>query len=274
MSRYQPAANEGRLDGKVIIVTGSTQGLGEAFAHRCVYLGAQGVVICGRSRAKGEKVLSDLKAIGADAIFVQADLTQEADCRQVVRAADERFGRVDGLVNSAADTSRGMLETTSVELWDRLYNLNVRAPFILMQETARVMRREKIQGSIVNIITMSSYGGDVLQTAYATSKAALVLLTKNVAYQLQPEHIRVNGLNIGWTDTPGEHNLRKSLGEGDDWVDKAYASSPLGRMLLPEDVAPMVTFLLSEMSSMVTGSVMDYDQSVQGPSGPHLPQTG
>jgi NAD(P)-dependent dehydrogenase (short-subunit alcohol dehydrogenase family) len=176
-------------------------------------------------------------------------------------------------VNSAGDSTRGTLESTSIELWDRLFAINVRAPFILIQESVRVMRREKIQGSIVNIITMASYGGDELHTPYAPSKAALVVLTKNVAHQLQPEHIRVNGLNIGWTDTPGEHKLRKSLGESEDWVDRAYASSPFGRMLKPEDVAPMVTFLLSDVSCMVTGSVMDYDQTVNGPVGEHMPQT-
>jgi NAD(P)-dependent dehydrogenase (short-subunit alcohol dehydrogenase family) len=270
LDRYKPSPDEGKLTGKVVIVTGSTQGLGEAFAIRSAYLGAKAIVICGRNREKGEQVASTLRQIDAESLYVEADLTKEQDCRKIVQACDERFGRVDGLVNSAGVSTRGTLDDTTVDLWDRLFALNVRAPFLLIQEATRIMRREKIHGSIVNIITMASYGGEPVLTPYSPSKAALAVMTKNVAFQLQPYHIRVNGLNIGWTDTPGEHIIQQSTGQPADWLEKSDPTRPFGRLLRPEDISPMVTFLLSDLSSMVTGSVIDWDQTIHGPYGEHV----
>jgi NAD(P)-dependent dehydrogenase (short-subunit alcohol dehydrogenase family) len=248
-----------RLDGRVIIVTGSTQGLGAAIARRASDLGAA-VVVTGRDESRGRAVRDSLE----DAIFVQASLEDEAQVRGIVRAADEQFGRLDGLVNAAGLSTRGTLDGTSTELWDRLFAVNVRAPFLLMQEAARVMRRSG-GGSVVNIITMASHGGAPELTAYSASKAALATLTRNAGHQLQGDRIRVNGLNIGWTATDGEHVVQTGEGEPDDWLAAADASAPLGRLLRPdEDIAPMVTYLLSDASRMVTGSVMDFDQTVVG----------
>jgi len=259
-----------RLDGRVVIVTGSTQGLGEAIALRAAALGAAGIVICGRSRERGERVRARLAELGSEAVFVPADLTSEDDCRAIVRACEDRFDRLDGLVNSAGLTNRGTLDDTTVELWDRIFAVNVRAPFILMQEAARLMRRGGDGGSIVNIITMASHGGEPVLTAYASSKGALATLTKNAGYQLQPDRIRVNGLNIGWTATDGEDATQRGTGRPADWREEADAASPLGRLLVPDDIAPMVTYLLSDSARMVTGAVIDFDQTVHGPYGPHM----
>jgi NAD(P)-dependent dehydrogenase (short-subunit alcohol dehydrogenase family) len=256
-----------RLDGKVLVVTGATQGLGAAIARRSAALGATGIVICGRDRARGEAVR---EALGCEAIFVAADLVDAEQCRAVVRACDERFGRLDGLVNAAGLSSRGTLEDTSAELWDRLFAVNARAPFVLTQEAARVMRRTGRGGSVVNIITMASHGGEPALTGYSASKAALAALTRNAGYQLQPDRIRVNGLNIGWTATEGEHAVQTGEGQPEDWRAAADASRPFGRLLTPEDIAPMVTYLLSDAAAMVTGSVIDFDQTVHGPYGEHV----
>lgn len=259
-----------RLDGRVLVVTGSTQGLGAAIAVRAARLGAAGIVVCGRDERRGEAVRAEVAALGSEAAFVRADLGSESDCRNVMRSCEERFGRLDGLVNAAGLSSRGTLDDTSVELWDRLFAVNARAPFVLMQEAARLMRRGGGGGSIVNVITMASHGGEPVLTAYAASKAALATLTRNAAYQLQPDRIRVNGLNIGWTATEGEHAVQTATGEPEDWLAAADASSPFGRLLRPDDIAPMVTYLLSDAAAMVTGSVIDFDQTVQGPSGEHV----
>lgn len=247
-----------RLDGRVIVVTGSTQGLGAAIARRAAALGAR-LVVTGRDRERGEAVAAEL-----DATFVAADLADPDACRGIVRACGDRL---DGLVNAAGLSSRGTLDDTSVELWDRLFAINARAPFVLMQEAARLMRDG---GSIVNIITMASHGGEPVLTGYAASKGALAILTRNAGYQLQPRRIRVNGLNIGWTATEGEHGVQTGTGEPDDWLAAADASRPFGRLLRPEDIAPMVTYLLSDASAMVTGSVIDFDQTVLGPYGEHV----
>jgi NAD(P)-dependent dehydrogenase (short-subunit alcohol dehydrogenase family) len=256
-----------RLDGKVLIVTGSTQGLGAAIARRAADLGAAGVVVCGRDRERGEAVRDELSC---DAVFVEADLARPEPCAEIVRACEERFGRVDGLVNAAGLSTRGTLDDTTVELWDRLFAVNVRAPFVLMQRAARLMRRAGRGGSIVNIITMASHGGTPDLTGYSASKGALAALTRNAGHQLQPDRVRVNGLNIGWTATEGEHGVQTATGEPPDWLAAADASRPLGRLLRPDDIAPMVTYLLSDAARMVTGSVIDFDQTVHGASGEHV----
>lgn len=242
-----------RLDGKVVVVTGATQGLGAAIARRAAGLGAQ-VAVCGRNRERGESVAAEL-----DGLFVPVELADAASVQAVIPAVDAHFGRVDGLANSAGLSTRGTVDDTSVELWDQLFAVNARAPFLLTQAAARVMRRTG-GGSVVNIITMSSHGGQADLTAYSASKGALVTFTRNAANGLQADRVRVNGLNIGWTATEGENAVQG----GGDWLAEADASRPFGRLLRPDDIAPMVTYLLSDAAEMVTGSVMDFDQTVNG----------
>jgi NAD(P)-dependent dehydrogenase (short-subunit alcohol dehydrogenase family) len=269
MPPRDPFADQ-RLDGKVLVVTGGTQGLGAAIARRAATLGAAGIVVCGRDRRRGAAVRDELEALGAEGEFVLADLAEVEPCLSVVRACDERFGRLDGLVNAAGLSSRGTLDDTTPELWDRLFAINARAPFLLLQQAARLMRRAGRGGSVVNIITMASHGGEPVLTAYSASKGALATLTRNAGYQLQPDRIRVNGLNIGWTATEGEHGVQTAGGREAGWLAEADASRPLGRLLRPDDIAPMVTYLLSDAAQMVTGSVIDFDQSVHGPYGEHV----
>jgi NAD(P)-dependent dehydrogenase (short-subunit alcohol dehydrogenase family) len=182
----------------------------------------------------------------------------------VVRVCDEKFGKVHGLVNAAGITDRGTLEDTTVELWDRVFNINVRAPFILTQDVVKMMKRNNSGGSIVNIISDTSHGGAPYIMAYSAAKGALATLTKNNAHALRFDHIRVNGVNMGWTLTPHEEMVQKGMGKGDNWLEEAEAQMPFGRLLRPYDIAYIVTFLLSDQAEMVTGSVIDYNQNVIG----------
>ena len=265
---YRGPAN---LSGKVAIVTGGTQGLGEAIARLFGERGAAGIVICGRNRDRGERVASDISSAGCPTVFVEADLAKVADCREVVATADERFGRVDVLVNAAALTDRGDIFDTTELRFNEIFDVNVRGPFFLIQESVRIMRREKITGSIVNIQSMSAHGGQPFNTAYCASKGALATLTRNVAHSLLKFRIRVNGLNIGWMSTPGEDSIQKTYhGAKDGWLEEAVKAKPFGRLIDPKEVARACVYLCSDESGLMTGSNIDFDQNVVGTSDPPL----
>jgi NAD(P)-dependent dehydrogenase (short-subunit alcohol dehydrogenase family) len=251
---------------KVAIVTGSTQGLGEAISRELIaecMIG--GLVICGRNADRGCRLANELTALGCQTEYVEADLAQVADCRKVIDAARQAFRRIDYLVNSAATSHRGTILDTEPALFDRIFAINVRAPFYLMQGALRTMIEQGIQGSIVNIISMSSYGGQPFLSPYSTSKGAMVTLTKNVAQSVVRHRIRVNGLNLGWMDSPGEAVIQKQFHDAPpDWLAKAEAAQPFGRLVKPNEAALVVAFLLSERSGLMTGSIVDFDQNIMG----------
>jgi NAD(P)-dependent dehydrogenase (short-subunit alcohol dehydrogenase family) len=149
-----------------------------------------------------------------------------------------------------------------------------------MQDAIKIMRREGIAGAIVNLITMSSYGGQPFITAYCASKGALVTLTRNVAFAVMRERIRVNGINVGWSDTPGEDRVMKVYhGAKDDWLAEAEKKQPFGRLIKPAEVARAIAFLASSEAGLMSGAIVDYDQTVRGayespPAPPeHIPET-
>ncbi|MBB4063966.1 SDR family oxidoreductase [Gellertiella hungarica] len=254
-----------QLEGKIAIVTGGTQGLGAATADLFAERGIAGLVICGRSTAKGEAEAAKLAARGVKTRFVTADLGKVEDCRAVVAEADKAFGRVDILVNVAALTNRGTIIDTSPELFDMLFAVNVRGPFFLMQETVKLMRREKTEGAIVNISSMSSMGGQPFLSAYSATKGALDTLTRNTAFALLRNRIRVNSLNIGWMASDGEDRIqREEDGKPADWLEKAAAAQPFGRLVDPREVARAIAFLASAESGLMTGSIVNFDQATWG----------
>jgi NAD(P)-dependent dehydrogenase (short-subunit alcohol dehydrogenase family) len=254
------------LHNKIAVVTGGTQGLGAAIAQLLAQRGATGLVICGRQVDKGRAQAQHItQASGVRVVFVQADLEKVDDCRKVIATADAEFGRVDVLVNAAAITDRGTLLDTDPALFDRMMAIKVRAPFFLMQEAVKLMRRDQIAGSIVNIGSMSALAGQPFIAAYCTSKGALATLTRNSAYALLRNRIRVNGLNIGWMASEGEDRIQREFHHAaPDWLEQAAAKQPFGRLVDPHEVARAVAFLCSDESGLMTGSVVEYDQSVWG----------
>ena len=265
------------LQGKVAIVTGSTQGLGEGVAHLFAERGIAGLVVTGRNAGRGARVKADLEGKGVKTIFVQADLASMDDTRKVTAEADKAFGRVDILVNSAGITDRGTIWDTGPDLFDAMFAVNVRAPFFLMQDALKIMRREGIEGSIVNIISMSGHGGQSFITAYCSSKGALITLTRNVAYSVMNHRIRVNGLTIGHMNTPGEDRIMKTYhGAQEGWLEQAEKTKPFGRLLEVDEVSRAVAYLASAESGMMTGSIIDFDQQVRGAGDapPPPPQVG
>ena len=254
-----------RLDGKIAVVTGSTQGLGAAIARAFAEAGADGLVTCGRGVDKGKAVADRLKAeFGVPVIFVQADLESLEDCAGLIKAADKAFGRVDVLVNAAGLTDRGNLLNTSPELFDRMMAVNVRAPFFLMQDAVKIMIREEIPGSIVNIGSTSGRTGQPFLAPYSTSKGALSTLTRHSGYALMRNRVRVNQLDIGWMNSDHERRIQAEESGDPGFIDRVAATLPFGRLLDPAEVARAVRFLASDDSGMMTGSVIQFDQSVWG----------
>jgi NAD(P)-dependent dehydrogenase (short-subunit alcohol dehydrogenase family) len=251
---------------KVAIVTGSTQGLGEAIARRLVdHALIGGLVICGRSAANGERLAREFSARDYRTEFVRADLAVVDDCRRVAETARRTFGRIDYLVNSAATSERGTILDTTPELFDRIMAINVRAPFFLMQAAIQTMLDRGIAGAILNIISMSSHGGQPFLSPYSASKGALATLTRNVACAVRRHRIRVNGLNLGWMDSPAEHVVQKNFhAAADDWLANAEKEQPFGRLIKTAEAAEFAAFLLSDQSGLMTGSIIDYDQNVAG----------
>ncbi|MBN8535077.1 MAG: SDR family oxidoreductase [Rhizobiales bacterium] len=261
----------GRLSGKVAVVTGSTQGLGEAIARAFAAEGAAGLVLTGRNAARGARIRDDLVRLGTPAVFAHADLADVEAARSVIAAADHQFGRVDVLVNAAGLTDRGTIFDTSEARFNELFAVNVRAPFFLTQDAVKIMAREKIAGSIINIQSMSAHGGQPFLSAYSSSKGALATLTRNLAFALVKHRIRVNGLNIGWMHTPGEERvMRLYHGAQDGWLEEAVKSRPFGRLISPEEVARACLYLASDESGLMTGSNIDFDQTIVGIGGDPL----
>ena len=267
----------GKLDGKVIVISGGTQGLGEAIARQAVADGAAGLLIAGRSADKGEALAKELSDLGTPTTFVEADMSEPNAPRAVIDAADKRFGVVHGVVNVAAATWRDNVWTATPEGFEQMIAVNTRAPLFMTQAAAEIMRSEKVSGSIVNIGSTSGHGGQPFILSYCVSKGALETMTRNLAFSLMRHGIRVNEISPGWMDTESEDAVqRKFHGATDGWLERAEAGQPMGRLIKPPEVAKVVAFYLSDESGMLTGNIVDYDQSVLGagePAKPSLQET-
>lgn len=259
------SAEPQQFTGKVAAITGGTQGLGEATARLLAARGAAGIAICGRNLENGERVAREISGTGCPTEYVHADLAQLADCRNFIDSAEASFGRLDVLVNCAAATDRGTVESTTEEIWDRLFTLNVKSQFFLIQRAVEVMRRHEIEGAIANIGTIVAHGGPPFLIAYSSSKGALMTMTRALANALKRDRIRINTLNIGWTNTPREHLVQTEVHDRpQDWLAKASAAQPFGRLIQPDEVARAIAFLTSAESGLMTGAVIDFDQQVIG----------
>ncbi|MES2845439.1 MAG: SDR family oxidoreductase [Pseudomonadota bacterium] len=252
----------------VAVITGGSQGLGLAIAERLISEGCTRLVIAGRGVTKGENAAAHLRKSGADVQFLPADMGKVEDAVGLIDRTVARFGMVNALVNAAASTDRGSILDTTPDAWDAHIAVNARGPFFALQRFAQCAIAAGHPASAVNILSMVIHCGQSVLAPYSASKAALANVTKNAAQALRGNQIRVNGINCGWMDTPGEDAIQRQYhGGGDDWLALAESRQPMGMLVKPVHVAGLASYMLSADSGVMTGALVDFDQNVTGAYG-------
>ncbi|HCO43419.1 MAG TPA: hypothetical protein DCZ11_11225 [Gammaproteobacteria bacterium] len=246
----------GRVNGKVVFITGAASGMGRAHALRLAGEGAR-LAITDRNPAGLSDTLAAVQATGADAAAWPHDVTDEAAWEQTVDAACAHFGRVDVLINNAgiSHSTTSVLDLGTDE-WDRVMAINARGVFLGVRTAGRRMRDQGGGGSIINISSVFGLVGGALASAYCASKGAVRLLTKAAAADLAPFDIRVNSVHPGLIDTPMLDGLLASEGEARQ---RMLGVQLQRRAADPDEVSAAVLFLASDESSFMTGSELVID---------------
>ncbi|HUR57318.1 MAG TPA: oxidoreductase [Opitutaceae bacterium] len=244
-----------RLRDKVIIVTGGTSGIGRAIAERAVAEGAR-VLVHGIERKDGEAVVAKL---GAKAALHLDDLLNPTSPGRIAAAAISAFGRIDGVVNNAAIVARTNLGTTTVEFFDRMMAVNLRAPLFLIQ--AALPQLKANQGCVLNIGSINAHSGQANLLDYSLSKGGLQTMSRNLANAHAGDRVRVNHLNVGWVLTEREYAHQIEHGMDPDWPEKVPPQfAPWGRLMTPEEIASAAVYWLGDESRPISGSVVDLEQ--------------
>ncbi len=248
---------------RVALITGGAEGLGAAAARRFLQDGFAGVMLLDRNAVKLAATRKQLAALGK-ADIVCGDLRDVHLAGRAVAETLKAFGRLDVLVNAAGNTERCGLDDTTPEAFDRLFDVNVKAPFFLMQEAVKAMRKLN-SGVIVNVSSMLAYGGPPNLITYSASKAALVTLTRAAANAVKRDGVRIFAINLGWTHTEGEQTLQTSFhGMPEDWAERIGRRMPAGRLIKPEEFAALCAYLVSPAAHIMNGAVIDFEQMPVG----------
>jgi NAD(P)-dependent dehydrogenase (short-subunit alcohol dehydrogenase family) len=233
------------------LITGGTSGIGRAAANKLAQLGIH-VLVVGRNAERGEKTVGEIRAAGGKADFISADLQDAASARAVAKKAiDLGSGHVDILVNNAGIYPFGPTHEMTEEQFDRVFSMNVKAPYFLVAELAPLMAK-KGTGAIVNLSTMVADYGAPGMSLYGSSKAAINLLTKTWAAEYGPHGVRVNAVSPGPTLTEGT----QAMGEG---LQQLAAQGPAGRPATADEIAEAIVFLATERSSFIYGAKLAVD---------------
>ena len=244
-----------RLKDKVILITGSTTGIGEAIARRVVEEGAR-VLVHGRDEQRGKTLVAEL---GERAALHVDDIADPAAPERMIAAAIRSFGRLDALVNNAAAVTRSNLANTDVALFDSLMATNVRAPLLLIK--AAVPHLKQSGGCVLNIGSINGYCGEANLLAYSISKGALMTLSRNLADALGRDGVRVNHFNVGWVLTSNEYKQKIADGLPTDWPERVpRTKAPAGRLIKPDEIAAAAVYWIGDESRPISGTVLELEQ--------------
>ena len=238
------------LKGKNIFITGSTRGIGFAMAHKFASLGAN-IVLNGR-REIGEELISEFSDYGVQVIPISGDVSDSTDAKRMVETAIEKLGSVDILVNNAGITKDKLMLKLTEEDFEQVLKVNLVGAFNMTQAVLKPMSKAR-QGAVINVSSVVGLIGNVGQANYAASKAGMIALAKSVGQEMGPKGIRANAIAPGFIETAMTAALPENIRE--EWIKKI----PLRRGGTPEDVANIAVFLASDMSSYVSGQVLQVD---------------
>lgn len=244
-----------RLKGKVAIVTGSTSGIGVGIARLFAAEGAK-VVICGRREEKGQAVVDSITKEGGEASYHFMDITATESIEKLFADTAEKYGKIDVLVNNAANVGLkdGRVDELSLEMWDAVFQSDVRGTFYATKCVLPYMQKNETGGSIINIGSMASCGGDLGSTAYACAKAGVDMLTQSTALQYGKQNIRCNCVRPGLIVTPeNEAHVPQAL------KDVFLSNIMVNRYGCPEDIGHMCVYLASDESAYVSGQIVNVD---------------
>lgn len=244
-----------RLKGKVAIVTGSTSGIGIGIAKLYALEGAK-VVICGRRQEKGQAVVDEIVKAGGEAWYHFMDITDTDSIERLISDTAEKYGKIDILVNNAANVGLkdGRVDELTIEMWDGVFQSDLRGTFYATKCVLPYMQKNETGGSIINIGSMASCGGDLGSTAYACAKAGVDMLTQSTALQYGKSNIRCNCVRPGLIVTPqNEAHVPQAL------KDVFLSNIMVNRYGCPEDIGHMCVYLGSDESSYVSGQIINVD---------------
>ncbi|HVI30294.1 glucose 1-dehydrogenase [Hansschlegelia sp.] len=239
------------LTGKTAIVTGASKGIGAGIAKVLGAAGAAVVVNYASDKAGAEKVVAEITAKGGRAVAVHADMSKAADVRRLFDETAKAFGELDVLVNNAGVYQFAALEEVTEEQYRRQFDVNVLGPLLATREALKHFGPNG--GSVINVSSVASTAAYPTTSVYSATKAALDSITRSLAAELGPRNIRVNAVNPGGTETEG---FVTAGVKGSEFEQQMIASTPLGRIGAPEDIAKVVLFLASDQSSWVTGAAI------------------
>lgn len=246
-----------RLTNKVAIITGGGSGFGKAASILFSMEGAK-IVVAQRTETTGKKTVNYVKKQGGDAIFIRTDVTSASDVEKMVKTTVDKYGKIDILFNNAGVSGKGIVEDFDEAEWDKMYATNVKSVFLGAKYAVPFMKKAG-SGVIINTASIGAVRPRMGTTAYASSKGAVIILTKALALELAPFNIRVNCINPVASDTPMMRGLSVHAPSWEDFKAGTLSTIPMGRLATPDDIAYAALYLASDEASIVTGACLDVD---------------